>query len=100
MLLLAYYSAQKSHTIIGEAPVGKGYADLVFELRRTNHLPAFIVELKFDHSSEKAIEQIKKKDYTDCFKDYSGEILLVDINYDKKSKEYTCRIERVNKAVM
>lgn len=97
VLSLAYYSAQKSHTITREAPAGKGYADLVFEPRRTNHLPAFIVELKCDHSAEKAVKQIREKDYTDCLKDYNGEILLVGINYDKKSKEHTCRIERTKK---
>ncbi len=94
VLSLAYYSAQKSHTITREAPAGKGYADLVFAPRRTSNLPAFIVELKCDHSAEEAIEQIKKKDYTDCLKDYSGEILLVGVNYDKKSKVHTCKIER------
>jgi len=97
VLSLAYYSAQKSHTITREAPAGKGYADLVFTPRRTSNLPAFIVELKCDHSAEEAIEQIKKKDYTDCLKDYSGEIILVGINYDKKSKEHICKIERVKK---
>lgn len=97
VLSLAYYSAQKSHTITREAPAGKGYADLVFVPRRTSHLPAFIVELKCDHSVEEAIEQIKKKDYTDCLKDYNGEIVLVGINYDRKSKVHTCRIEKIKK---
>lgn len=97
VLSLAYYSAQKSYIITREAPAGKGYADLVFVPRRTSHLPAIIVELKCDHSVEEAIEQIKKKDYTDCFKDYSGEMVLVGINYDRKSKEHTCRIERTKK---
>lgn len=101
VLSLAYYSAQKSHTITREAPAGKGYADLVFEPRSTSHLPAFIVELKCDHSAEEAVEQIRKKDYTDCLKDYSGEIVLVGINYDKKSKEHTCKIARTkNKSAM
>lgn len=97
VLSLAYYSAQKSHTITREAPAGKGYADLVFVPRRTSHLPAFIVELKCDHSAEEAVKQIKKKDYTDCLKDYSGETVLVGVNYDRKSKEHTCRIEKIKK---
>ena len=79
VLSLAYYSAQKSHTITREAPAGKGYADLVFVPRRNSHLPAFIVELKCDHSAEEAVKQIKKKDYTDCLKDYSGETVLVGL---------------------
>lgn len=69
----------------------------MFVPRRTSHLPAIIVELKCDHSVEEAIEQIKKKDYTDCFKDYSGEMVLVGINYDRKSKKHTCSIERTKK---
>ena len=77
ILSLAYYSAQKSHTITRESPAGKVYADLVFVPRRTSHLPAFIVELKYDHSAEEAVEQIRKKNYTDYSKDYSGEILLI-----------------------
>jgi hypothetical protein len=50
-----------------------------------------------DSGKEEAIEQIRKKDYTDCFKDYSGEMVLVGINYDRKSKEHTCRIEKIKK---
>lgn len=39
------------------------------------------------------VEQIKRKDYLDCLKNYSGEVLLVGVNYDKE-KRHTCRIER------
>lgn len=60
-------------------------------------MSVFIVELKCDHSADKAVEQIRKKNYIDYLKDYSGEILLVGINYDKKSKEHTCKIERTKK---
>lgn len=56
-----------------------------------------IVELKYDNSAEGAIEQIKKKQYADCLKDYSGEILLVGINYDKEQKNHTCKIEKITK---
>lgn len=41
-----------------------------------------IVELKYDKSAESAIEQIKKKQYVDCLKDYSCKIFLVRINYN------------------
>lgn len=56
-----------------------------------------IVELKYDKSAEGAIEQIKTKEYVDCLKDYSGEILLVGINYDKDDKRHTCQIEKNTK---
>ena len=94
VISLAYYSARKTYTIERELPAGKGYADLVFKPRKNNSNPAMIVELKYDKSAEGALEQIKKKQYTDCLKDYSGEILLVGINYDKENKSHNCRIEK------
>lgn len=97
VLSLAYYSARKNYTVERELPAGKGFADLVFKPRINSHSPALIVELKYDGSAEGAIEQIKNKQYTDCLKDYSGEILLVGINYDKDSKKHFCRIEKTKK---
>ncbi len=97
VISLAYYSARKTYTIERELPAGKGYADLVFRPRKNNSNPAMIVELKYDKSAEGALEQIKKKQYIDCLKDYSGEILLVGINYDKDDKCHTCKIEKINK---
>ena len=97
VISLAYYSARKIYTIERELPTGKGYADLVFRPRKNNSNPAMIVELKYDKSAEGAIEQIKKKRYADCLKDYLGEILLVGINYNKDDKKHTCMIEKIFK---
>ena len=97
VISLAYYSARKTYTIERELPAGKGFADLIFRPRKNNSNPAIIVELKYDKSAEGALEQIKKKQYADCLKDYSGEILLVGINYDKDDKHHTCNIEKINK---
>ena len=97
VLSLAYYSARKSYIIERELPAGKGFADLVFKPRSNNSNPAMIVELKYDNSAESAIEQIKEKQYMDCLKDYSGEILLVGVNYDKESKRHSCKIEKAKK---
>ena len=94
VLSLAYYSARKSYIIERELPAGKGFADLVFKPRSNNSNPAMIVELKYDGSAESAIEQIKEKRYIDCLKNYSGEVLLVGINYDKESKRHSCKIEK------
>ena len=93
VISLAYYSAQKNYTLHREMPAGKGFADIVFEPNRNCDLPALIVELKWGHSAEEAVEQIKQKDYLDCLKNYTGEVLLVGVNYDKE-KRHTCRIER------
>ena len=96
VISLAYYSAQKNYTLHREMPAGKGFADIVFEPNRNCNLPALIVELKWGHSAEEAVEQIKQKDYLDCLQNYSGEVLLVGINYDKE-KHHTCKIERIKK---
>lgn len=97
VISLAYYSAQKNYTLHREVPAGKGFADIVFEPNRNCDMPAIIVELKWGHSADEAIEQIKNKNYTDYLKKYHGEILLVGINYDK-DKKHTCRIERIEKS--
>ena len=96
VISLAYYSAQKNYTLHREMPAGKGFADIVFEPNRNCNLPAMIVELKWGHSAEEAVEQIKQKDYLDCLKNYNGEVLLVGINYDKE-KHHTCKIEQIKK---
>ena len=96
VISLAYYSAQKNYTLHREMPAGKGFADIVFEPNRNCNLPAMIVELKWGHSAEEAVEQIKRKDYLDCLQNYHGEVLLVGVNYDKE-KRHTCRIERVTR---
>ena len=94
---LAYYSARKYYIIHRETPAGKGFADLIFEPRKNTDMAAFIVELKWGHSAEEALIQIKAKDYSDALNDYKGEILLVGVNYDKQTKKHSCRIERTEK---
>lgn len=97
VISLAYYSARKTYTIERELPAGKGFADLVFRPRKNSSNPAIIVELKYDKSAEGALEQIKNKQYADCLKNYSGEILLVGINYHKDTKKHDCMIKKVHK---
>lgn len=53
-----------------------------------------IVELKWNKSSDKAINQIKDNRYAQAIKNYGGDILLVGINYDVKTKKHDCVIER------
>lgn len=50
---------------------------------------------KFNKSMDTAITQIKANRYPEVLTDFSGEILLVGINYDKGSKKHTCKIEKV-----
>lgn len=96
VITLAYYSAKKDYTLIREFPTGKGFADIVFLPHRNSNKPALIVELKWNQSAEGAIGQIKKQQYVQALKEYKGNLLLVAVNYDKKSKRHTCVIEEVN----
>ena len=95
---LALYAARNFYTIYREMAVGKGIADLVFIPRKKfSEKPALVVELKWDKSVEGAIEQIKKKEYCHSLKEYHGNLLLVGVNYDKKTKEHECVIEKFRK---
>lgn len=77
---------------------GKGFADLVFLPRkRFPDKPALVVELKWDKSAAGAIQQIKEKEYCKSLEGYRGNILLVGINYDKKTREHECEIEELIK---
>ena len=53
------------------------------------------MELKYDKTAQSAISQIKEKNYTQSFRDYRGEVLLVGINCDRESKTHQCIIEKV-----
>ena len=94
VLSVAYIWARNEYVIHREYASGKGYADLVMIPRRNVSKPALVIELKFNHSDDTAIDQIKRKEYPAKIADYTGDILLVGINYDKESKQHTCKIER------
>ena len=93
VLSVAYIWAKNEYVIHREYATGKGYADLVMIPRRNVSKPALVIELKFNHSADTAIDQIKRKEYPAKLAEYSGEILLVGINYDKETKQHTCKIE-------
>lgn len=95
---LAFYFAREYYTIIRELPAGKGFADICFLPRKLYaDKPALLIELKWNQDVHGAIAQIKERNYTDALKDYRGNLLLVGINYDKKTKTHSCRIERMEK---
>lgn len=60
--------------------------------KNTDH-PALLIELKWNHSGQGTIMQIKEKHYAQWVKEYTGDILLVGINYDE-DKGHECLIER------
>ena len=97
VLSIAYLSAMQYYfKPIRELPTGRGFADFVFIPKpdyKTDY-PALIVELKWNQNAQTALQQIRNKKYPASITDYTGEILLVGINYDKGSKEHQCKIEK------
>ena len=97
VLSIAYYYAKNDYIMHRELASGKGFADIVFIPRRNVDSPALIIELKCDKDADAAIDQIRRKEYPAKVAEYTGDILLVGINYDKKSKLHTCKIENYAK---
>lgn len=97
IIRVAYISCLDEFIRIDELPSGKGYADVVFFPKKASSMPLILIELKWNKTDKGAIRQIKNRDYPQALKDYGGDILLVGINYDPKSKEHTCKIEEYKK---
>ena len=100
VLAIAYLSAMQYYfKPIRELPTGRGFADFVFipKPEYKSDYPALIVELKWNQNVRTAVQQIKDKKYPSSILSYSGDILLVGINYDKSTKEHQCLIERYEK---
>ena len=97
VLSIAYLSAIKYYfKPIRELSTGRGFADFVFipkPLYR-DYYPALLVELKWNKDAETALNQIKERKYPESLQQYTGDILLVGINYDKKEKVHQCVIEK------
>ena len=96
---LVYLSARDEYRVEREDKAGKGFVDFIFYPKR-NNIPGIILELKIDHTPQKAIEQIKEKNYQLRFQGkigeipvYEGSILAVGISYDKKTKKHSCEVE-------
>lgn len=89
----AYISSVDEFLKIEELPSGHGYADIVFFPKKSSVLPMLLIELKWNKTEQGAISQIKRREYPQVIREYGGEILLIGINYDAKSKKHTCAIE-------
>ena len=121
VISIAYYYAHGDYIFHRELPTGRGYADLVLMPRKNGRSseshpslledgrvvtdegkanvskPAIVIELKSNETVSKAIAQIKDRHYTDKVAEYTGDILLVGISYDKDTKEHRCQIEAWSK---
>ena len=98
VLAIAYLGTMQYYfKPVREFPTGRGFADFIFvpKPEYKSAYPALVVELKWNQKAQTAIQQIKDRKYPSSISDYTGDILLVGINYDKKSKKHLCIIEKV-----
>ena len=56
-----------------------------------------LLELKWNQNARTALKQVKDKKYVSSILNYTGDILLVGINYDKQTREHQCVIEEFQK---
>jgi len=94
VISMAYIFARNNYIFHREYATGKGFADLVLIPRKGIKSPALIIELKYNKTVGTAIDQIKEKQYPDKIAEYSGEIMLVGVTYDREKKTHECVIER------
>ena len=96
VITIAYLSAMRYYfKPVRELPTGRGFADFVFipKPQYKNDYPALVIELKWNKTVQIALDQIKEKNYPESISQYTGNILLVAVNYDKKTKQHECMIE-------
>ena len=98
---LAYFAYKDEYIQLEELAGGTGYADIVYMPKRNSDYPALVIELKAldkahpQNDAEGAIAQIKNRHYPEILRNYTNEILLIGISYDKDdpNKKHTCQIE-------
>ena len=93
VLSIAYYAAKNNYIVHRELASGKGFADIVLIPRKNVESPAIVVELKFRQDADAAIDQIKRRQYPAKVSQYTDNLLLVGINYDRDTKQHSCHIE-------
>ena len=62
--------------------------------RKNVDSPAIVLELKCNKDADTAIDQIKRKNYPAKVLEYTDNLLLVGINYDRQTKQHKCHIEK------
>ncbi len=96
VVLLSYYKAKRFYNIKKEDVSSLGRADLTFIPYDSFHMP-LIIELKVDSSPEKAIKQIKEREYVSSLGDYKGKVMLLGISYDEKTLKHDSKIEIIER---
>lgn len=98
VLTIAYISSMKYYFApVREMPLGRGFADFVYIPRPEyrQFYPALVVELKWNKNVQTALDQIRDRHYPEPLTSYTGDVLLIGISYDRKTKQHTCEIERL-----
>ncbi len=95
VLSLAYYYAKNDYIMHREFPTGKGFADIVLIPRKNVDSPALVIELKYNQDADSGIDQILRRQYPAKVAEYTDRLLLVAVNYDKKTKTHTCEILKI-----
>lgn len=96
----AMYAAQRYYTTIQELDSGKGYADIVYlPSPKYPDKPAILMELKYNKDVKTASDQVKERNYPQVLEHYTGNLIIVSVNYDKEAKgegfkKHSCRIEK------
>ena len=92
------WRTEREYECFRELQSGKGSADLIYVPKRNINLPILLIEFKYGQSAEDAMNQIKEKEYFRRYidGDYPNDILLVGINYNPKTKDHQCLIEKLD----
>ena len=92
------WQTEREYEVFRELQSGKGSADLIYVPKRNMHLPILLIEFKYGQNAEDAIKQIKEKEYFSRYRDgdYPNDVLLIGINYNPKTKEHQCLIEKLD----
>jgi hypothetical protein len=56
--------------------------------------PAIVIELKYDKTVDSDVKQIKRRQYSAKVAQYTDNLLLVGIIYERESEAHRCCIER------
>ena len=97
ILSIGYLSTMRYYfKPIREFPTGRGFAGFVYlpKPEYSRDYPALVVELKWNQNAQTAIRQIKNRQYPEAVANYTDNILLVGISYDKKQKTHNCVIKK------
>lgn len=94
LVRMAYITCMDEYCKFEEIAGGKGIVDMLLVPKSQCPVPPIIIEFKWNNDEKNAIHQIKEKEYYKVLRDYSGDVVLVGINYDKNSKQHKCEIEK------